>query len=73
MDDNLIMVYDVRSMEFIDEATNTILSAQFIMLSDTATVIETIYEKTGVEVDDFYIEVLRDTIEACTPTLPFGN
>lgn len=71
--ENFDFIFDLKSYQFIDENSGFILHAEDVMMEENETVIALIHAGTGVRVDDFFIEVLRDTIESCTPTFPFGN
>lgn len=61
------LVYDIKHFDFYHESTGYVLHAEYVMLNDNRTVVEEIYAGTGVEVDEFFVEVLRDTIEANEP------
>ena len=65
--ENFGMTFDMRSYQFTDEETGFVLHAEDVMMSDNGTVIDLILAGTGVKVDDFFVEVLRDTIEANEP------
>lgn len=69
--DNFGLLFDRRTHEFIDENSGYILHAENVMINDTQAVIDDILAGTGVEVDDFFIEVMRDTIEASEPRFPW--
>lgn len=69
--ENFELLYDLRALQFIDEASGWTLNAEYVMMNDTRTVIEEIYAGTGVEVDEFFVEVLRDTIEIGEPEFPW--
>lgn len=70
--DDIELFYDTRAHEFTNDNGYT-LHAEFIMLNDTRTVIEEILAGTGIEVDEFFVEILRDTVETVEPRYPFGN
>lgn len=63
------LMFDLRSYQFHDDNGYT-LHAEFVMMNENNTVIEEILAGTGVEVDDFFVEVLRDTIEMNEPDFP---
>lgn len=67
------LLYDVENRFFIEEDSGYTLYAEFIMINDDRTVMEEIYAGTGAEVDELYVETLRDVIEMYPPTFPFGN
>lgn len=56
------LLYDVQTHQFTDD-NGYVLHAEYVMMNDDRTVIEEILAGTGVEVDELFIEVLRDTIE----------
>lgn len=64
------LTFDMRSYQFTDD-NGYVLHAEYVMMNDTKTVIEEILAGTGVEVDEFFVEVLRDTIE--TSDSEFGG
>lgn len=64
---NFELVYDIKSYSFYHEGTDYVLHAEYVMMNDNRTVVEEIYAGTGVEVDDLFIDVLRDTIEINEP------
>ena len=64
--------FDTRSYQFTHEPTGYILHAEDVMMLEDSEIIEKILAGTKIQVDDFFIEVLRDTIESCS-TFPFGN
>ncbi len=65
------LVYDIKLFNFYHESTGYVLHAEYVMLNDNRTVVEEILAGTGVEVDEFYVDVLRDTIEINEPKFPF--
>lgn len=71
--DDFGMTYDIKTGVFIDENSGFILDATYVMMEDTEKIQEKIQKNCGVEVDELFIEVLRDTVETCVPTFPFGN
>lgn len=65
------LMFDVRTFNFYDEDSGYVLHAEYVMMNENRTVIEEILAGTGVEVDDFFVEVLRDTVESMEPKFPF--
>jgi hypothetical protein len=65
--ENFELLFDIKSYSFYHEGTGYVLHAEYVMLNDNRTVVEEILAGTGVEVDEFFVEVLRDTIEANEP------
>lgn len=65
--------YDVAKSLFVEEKSGYVLSAEYLMIAEDADVIERIRENTGVEISEFFLEIMRDTVEASVPTFPFGN
>ena len=55
--------YNVDFNLFTHDATGFPLSGDFILVTDNDEVIITIYNGTGVEVDDDFIEALRSLVE----------
>ena len=70
--ENFELLYDIKSYSFYHEGTGYVLHAEYVMMNENRTVIEEILAGTGVEVDEFFIEVLRDTIETMEPTFPWS-
>jgi hypothetical protein len=69
--ENFELLFDIASYSFYHEGTGYVLHAEYVMMNDTRTVIEEILAGTGIEVDEFYVEVLRDTIETMEPKFPW--
>lgn len=60
--ENFEMIFDVKAYRFTHEPTGFTLNAEELFYNDNEAIIEQISTATGVEVDDLFIEVLRDTI-----------
>ena len=56
------MIFDVKKYSFIHEPTGYTLWAERLWIESDDTLIEDIATATGVEVDDFFLDVLRDTV-----------
>ena len=65
------MIYDLKSYQFVHQETGFVLHAEDVMMYDNSQIIADILAGTGVEVDDLYIDVLRDTIELREPKFPW--
>lgn len=65
------LMFDVRTFNFYDEESGYTLHAEYVMMNENRTVIEEILAGTGVEVDDLFIEVLRDTVESMDGNSPW--
>lgn len=68
--ENFGLMFDMRSYQFYDDNGYT-LHAEFVMMEDNYRIIDDIQAGTGVRVDDFFVDVLRDTIEMNEPKFPF--
>lgn len=60
--ENFEMIFDVKAYRFTHEPTGYVLNAEELFYNEDAVIAADIYAGTGVKVDDFYIQVLRDTI-----------
>ena len=65
------MTFDLKTYQFTDEETGFVLHAEDVMMLEDDLVIDMILAGTGVKVDDFFVDVLRDTIEMNEPKFPF--
>lgn len=61
------MVFDLKTYQFTHEPTGFVLHAEDVMMESNGVIRLIIYGGTGVWVDDFYVDVLRDTIEQSEP------
>ena len=64
------LMFDLRSYQFYDDNGYT-LHAEFVMMEDNYRIIDDIQAGTGVRVDDFFVEVLRDTVESMDGNAPW--
>ena len=69
--ENFGLTFDMRSYQFTDEETGFVLHAEDVMMLEDGLVIDLILAGTGVKVDSFFVDVLRDTIEMNEPKFPF--
>lgn len=69
--ENFGMIFDIKSYRFTDENSGFIINGEDVMMLKSSLLIDIIENGTGVRVDDFFIDVLRDTIEVSEPTFPW--
>lgn len=69
--ENFGMVFNMQSYQFVHEPSGFVLHAEDVMMFDNSQIIEDILAGTWVEVDDLFVDVLRDTIEMNEPKFPW--
>lgn len=61
--ENFDLTFDVKTFTFTHEPTGYTLNAESLFYYDNPQlVIDDIREGTGVEVDEFFVSVLKDTV-----------
>lgn len=68
---NFGLVFDHKRYQFVDEETGFVLHAEDVMMEEDEVVIDMILAGTGVKVDPFFVQVLRDTVETMEPKFPW--
>lgn len=58
------MIFDVKAYRFTHEPSGYVLNAEELFYNEDAVIAADIYAGTGVKVDDFFIQTLRDTTES---------
>lgn len=57
------MIFDVQRYQFVHEPSGYVLNGEELFYNEDHAIAELIREGTGVWVDDFFIQTLRDTTE----------
>lgn len=60
--ENFEMVFDVKKFQFTHTPTGYVLNGEYMFYNDNRTIAEDIFAGTGVEVDDFFVQTLKDTV-----------
>lgn len=63
MDKQLEFTFDVQSLTFIHEPSGYIMTAQFLSESTNAEVYNDIFNNIGEEVEEYFIDALREIAE----------
>lgn len=63
------LTYDVSRNIFIHEPTGYLLSGDYLMIEEEHIIKDKIHAATGVQVDDQFIFVLKDTVYTMSNTL----